>query len=246
MSSTRTFGNGVEVNDSGEVIATDTVSSGNKVRIYNATVIGLSGNDPDGNPITYTIASGPSNGTLGPIQGNIILYTPNTGFTGNDSFTYKATDGTAQSVVGTVTLLVVDPTHTPFTGITRLPRRRRARGRSRTRRRRCRCRLPIRTETRSPTRSSAGRRMGRRSRCGQQGDLHAERGYFGADSFTFSASDGLLSSTATAVIPIWATGGANNQPSVSDLSATFATVAGSASPTAVLPPRDAPLPSSTA
>ena len=224
MSSTRTFGNGVQVNDGGEVIATDSLTTGNKVRIFNATVIGLSGNDPDGNPITYTIASGPSNGTLGVIQGNIVLYTPNDGFTGTDSFTYKAKDATAESVTGTVTLLVVDPTHTPFTGN----------------------HAPVATTTRvgtlqnqavsvslqasdpdgnnliysivsAPTNGTLG------AVAGNKVTYTPNAGYFGADSFTFSASDGSLSSTATAVIPIWATGAANNQPSVSDLSATFQT-----------------------
>jgi len=40
----------------------------------------------------YSVASAPQHGTLGPIEGNTVLYTPAPGFSGSDSFTFSARD----------------------------------------------------------------------------------------------------------------------------------------------------------
>ena len=53
--------------------------------------ITLTGSDPDGDPITFSIVSGPSHGTLSGSEPNL-TYTPNLGYTGNDSFVYKVCD----------------------------------------------------------------------------------------------------------------------------------------------------------
>jgi hypothetical protein len=68
--------------------------------------INLEGSDPDSNPITYSIVSQPSNGTLTPHNSNPkrFKYMPNLDFTGTDSFTYKVNDGTVDSNIATVTL----------------------------------------------------------------------------------------------------------------------------------------------
>ena len=47
--------------------------------------------DPDGDPLTYTIASAPANGIVSG-TGADITYTPNTDFTGADTFTYEVKD----------------------------------------------------------------------------------------------------------------------------------------------------------
>ena len=52
--------------------------------------------DPDGDPLTLAIASGPAHGSLGAIAGGAVTYTPNAGAFGTDSFTYTASDGTAR------------------------------------------------------------------------------------------------------------------------------------------------------
>jgi hypothetical protein len=64
--------------------------------------------DENNNPLTLSIASQPANGTLGPInQGRgTVTYTPNAGFTGTDSFTFRASDGAAQSEPATATITV--------------------------------------------------------------------------------------------------------------------------------------------
>jgi large repetitive protein len=62
--------------------------------------------DPDGDPLTVTIGSGPNNGTLTPGPGNSFTYTPNPNFCGTDSFTYTATDSGGLSDTATVTINV--------------------------------------------------------------------------------------------------------------------------------------------
>jgi hypothetical protein len=58
----------------------------------------LSGSDADGDPLTFSIVSGPSNGSLGPIiptgpNSATVDYTPNLNYNGSDSFVYRADDG---------------------------------------------------------------------------------------------------------------------------------------------------------
>jgi hypothetical protein len=55
--------------------------------------------DPD-------LDSEPSNGVVSLNANGGFNYTPNTGFVGTDSFTYHATDGSANSAPATVTLNV--------------------------------------------------------------------------------------------------------------------------------------------
>jgi VCBS repeat-containing protein len=62
--------------------------------------------DPDGDPLTVTIGSGPNNGTLTPGPGNSFTYTPNPNFCGTDSFTYTVTDPGGLSDTATVIINV--------------------------------------------------------------------------------------------------------------------------------------------
>ena len=70
------------------------------------TTVNLSCCDPEGDAITLEKVAGPSHGTLGAIdQGtDSVVYTPAAGYTGPDSFTYRASDGTATGAAATVTL----------------------------------------------------------------------------------------------------------------------------------------------
>ena len=70
--------------------------------------------DPDGDALTLEKVAGPSHGTLGAIdQGTKkVTYTPAAGYSGPDSFTYRATDGTATSPAATVSITVVAPPNT--------------------------------------------------------------------------------------------------------------------------------------
>lgn len=67
--------------------------------------ITLGGADPDGDTVTFIIVTQPSNGTLTGSAPNL-TYTPNPGFVGTDSFTYKVNDGAADSATVTVSIVV--------------------------------------------------------------------------------------------------------------------------------------------
>ena len=75
------------------------------------TPVLLAGIDPDGDSLTYSIVTKPSNGTLNGTEPNM-SYTPNTNFNGLDSFTFRVSDGTLNSIPGTVSL-VMNPVDDP-------------------------------------------------------------------------------------------------------------------------------------
>jgi len=70
-----------------------------------AVGITLTGSDPDNDPLSYFVQSGPSNGTLSGIAPNL-SYTPDPEFSGSDSFTYVVNDGTTNSPPATVSITV--------------------------------------------------------------------------------------------------------------------------------------------
>ncbi|WP_158781106.1 FG-GAP-like repeat-containing protein [Streptomyces sp. NRRL S-237] len=69
---------------------------------------GVLGNDtdPDGNTLTASVVTGPTHGTLTLDPDGSFTYQPGSAYVGSDSFTYKATDGTVDSNVATVTINV--------------------------------------------------------------------------------------------------------------------------------------------
>ncbi len=64
--------------------------------------------DADGDPLTAVLGTGPANGILTLNPDGSFDYTPNAGFSGTDSFTYNANDGTDDSNLATVTITVAD------------------------------------------------------------------------------------------------------------------------------------------
>ena len=63
--------------------------------------------DPEGAPMTYTVVNGPSHGTLTSIgAGGSFTYIPAAGYSGTDSFTFTAGDGTHTSAVATFAIAV--------------------------------------------------------------------------------------------------------------------------------------------
>lgn len=64
--------------------------------------------DLDGDDLTIALVSGVSNGTLNWAGDGTFSYSPNAGFTGTDSFTYKVNDGAVDSSTATV---VIDVTN---------------------------------------------------------------------------------------------------------------------------------------
>ena len=70
-----------------------------------AVVVTLSGADPDGDPLTYRLVSGPSHGPLSGLAPDL-TYTPAANYSGSDSFTFVVNDGTVDSGTATVTVAV--------------------------------------------------------------------------------------------------------------------------------------------
>lgn len=82
-----------------------------------AVTIQLSGSDPDGDcPLTFALASAPANGSLGAISneqcsGGVatadVVYSPDSGYTGTDSFTFTVEDpSTAQSAPAMIDITI--------------------------------------------------------------------------------------------------------------------------------------------
>jgi len=61
--------------------------------------------DPDGDSLTVSGATGASHGTTS-VASNQVVYTPATGFTGTDSFTYTISDGNGGTATATVSVTV--------------------------------------------------------------------------------------------------------------------------------------------
>ncbi len=71
-----------------------------------ARLITLVGSDVDGDPLTYAIVTGATNGTLSAVSGATVTYTPNANYFGPDSFTFRVNDGTVNSAPATVSITV--------------------------------------------------------------------------------------------------------------------------------------------
>jgi hypothetical protein len=70
-----------------------------------AVLIILTGSDLDGDPLTYQVTSGPTNGTLTGTAPEL-TYTPGADWYGTDTFTFTVNDGTVDSAPATVTITV--------------------------------------------------------------------------------------------------------------------------------------------
>jgi hypothetical protein len=66
----------------------------------------LSGSDVDGDPLSYLLVSQPEHGSLSGSAPNL-MYTPDPGYVGDDSFTFKASDGVLESGPAVVDITVV-------------------------------------------------------------------------------------------------------------------------------------------
>ena len=79
-------------------------------------VISLMATDADGDLLTYVKASDPAHGTVS-FTGGIASYTPESNYSGSDSFTYLVNDNSVDSNTATVTISVYSPLND--TGITK-------------------------------------------------------------------------------------------------------------------------------
>ena len=99
-------------------VANDVTASMDENKIagrYQPVTITLDATDVEGDDLTYTVVGDVSNGTLGSVSNNQIIYTPTQDFNGTDTFTYKANDGTDDSNTATVTIAVAAVNDAPVT-----------------------------------------------------------------------------------------------------------------------------------
>ncbi len=68
-----------------------------------AKAITLTATDVDSTTLTFTVVTGPTNGTLSGTA-PAVTYTPAANYNGPDSFTFTANDGTLTSSAATVTI----------------------------------------------------------------------------------------------------------------------------------------------
>ena len=109
-------GSGVSISASGGAVTilpppnTAPTSSSQSVTTQSGTPVSITlhATDPDGNPLTYIVASQPSHGALTGSAPNL-TYTSSSGFIGSDSFTFRASDGSALSNLATVSITVTSP-----------------------------------------------------------------------------------------------------------------------------------------
>ncbi|MEC7765239.1 MAG: Ig-like domain-containing protein [Pseudomonadota bacterium] len=95
-------GNGNQNPDAVEDTATTTLDD--PIDIY----VLANDTDPDGDTVTISTYTQPSNGTVTDGPNGSLTYTPNTGFTGQDTFTYTVSDGNGGTDTATVTVGVND------------------------------------------------------------------------------------------------------------------------------------------
>jgi len=72
----------------------------------NAPGVLANDSDVDGNALSAELVAGPSSGALSLAADGSFIYTPAVDFNGSDSFTYRASDGTLQSDLATVSITV--------------------------------------------------------------------------------------------------------------------------------------------
>ena len=180
----------------------------------NSVLVDLSsaGFDVDGDAFSVAVTQPPSHGSLVDNGDGTVTYTPDADFAGADSFTYTATDGQLTSNTATVSITVTAVNDAPVAADIDVQRRRGQ----------LRCCVDL---------SSAGFDVGwrcvqrggdpttqPRQLCVDNGDgtvhLHPRRRLPGADSFTYTATDGqLTSNTATVSITVTAV---NDAPVAAD------------------------------
>jgi hypothetical protein len=158
----------------------------------------LTATDADGDPLTYTIVTAPTNGTLSGTPPSV-SYLPNTNYNGVDSFTYKVNDTYVDSAMATVNITVSSVNNPPVANnLTVLATRDTA--------------MPLLLTAKDADSSYLTYRVvtqpvrGTLSGIAPNINYTPNSGYTGADSFTFQAYDGnSYSSNATVSITTTAT-----------------------------------------
>jgi len=114
-SNTATVSITVTTVNSAPVAANDAYATGKGTPLAVSAANGVLANDtdPDGNPLTAALASNPAHGTIALSANGSFTYTPAAGYTGPDTFTYRASDGSLSSNTATVSITVSETDHAP-------------------------------------------------------------------------------------------------------------------------------------
>jgi len=96
---------GAEIPTNDPPVAVDDATSTAFETPINVAVLG-NDSDPDGDALTVTNASDPTNGTTSINPDGTVHYTPDAGFSGSDTFTYEISDGHGGTDTATVTVTV--------------------------------------------------------------------------------------------------------------------------------------------
>jgi len=77
-----------------------------------SVTVTMTGSDADGDCLTFSVVSGPSNGSVGAVTfvnctTSTVQYSPSANFNGSDSFVFQASDGNGGTDNGTATITVV-------------------------------------------------------------------------------------------------------------------------------------------
>lgn len=120
---TTTVSDGITVNVTGgvnrppvAVADSYSVQGGSKLSVTAPGVL-LNDIDADGNPLTASAATAPAHGLLTLLAAGSFTYTPTAGYSGPDSFSYRAYDGLAYSAAATVSITVTAPPTTDTVNI---------------------------------------------------------------------------------------------------------------------------------
>ncbi|WP_128565771.1 DUF4082 domain-containing protein, partial [Methylobacterium crusticola] len=98
----------VAVNDTGPTVTLNTAT------VIQAATLLANDTDPDGDALTVTGVSAPTNGTVAlNAQANTITFTPTTGYTGPASFTYAVADGRGGTASASVSFKVAEASTGP-------------------------------------------------------------------------------------------------------------------------------------
>jgi hypothetical protein len=84
-----------------------TTVEGSELEVDTAHGVLANDSDPDGDPLTATLQTDVTNGTLSLAADGSFSYTPDASFTGADAFTYQADDGQGGTAIATASLSVV-------------------------------------------------------------------------------------------------------------------------------------------
>jgi VCBS repeat-containing protein len=97
-------------------LAVDETYLGTEDATLTVTAPGVLTNDTDaeGDPLTAVLVSDPTHGSLTLNSNGSFTYTPDANFSGTDTFTYQANDGTANGNTATVTLVIAAVNDAPI------------------------------------------------------------------------------------------------------------------------------------